>query len=80
MNYKNKNEIKFDEIRVESGRIWGYLEDAISCLENKYYLLDCYDINELLAYCKSCLESYETIKILTYELENEIARLENEQL
>ena len=77
MNYKNKNEMKLELIRNESARIWGYLEDAIDFIENKDNI-EHYDIDELLVYCKSCLESYETIKILTYELENEIWRMENE--
>ena len=69
MNYTNKQ--KLELIRIESGRIWEYLKEAIDCLENKYYTLDFYDMKELLAYCKSCEDSYEEVEKLTYEMEEE---------
>ena len=66
---------KLDLIRSESLRIWSYLKETIDFIENKYYLYDCFDINELLVYCKSCEESYDEIKLLTYELENKLYTL-----
>jgi len=72
------NKQKLDQIRCESIRIWSYLKEAIDYIENKYYLDKELDENELLVYCKSCEESLDDIEILSYELENEIYRLENE--
>ena len=59
---------KLNIIRDESLRLWDYLQECIDFIENKYYLYDCFDTNELLAYSKSCRESYENIYKLTYDI------------
>jgi len=69
MEYTKKQ--KLDIVRTEALRIWSYLNETIDFIENKYYQYEEFDINELLIYCKSCEESYEEIKNLTYELESE---------
>ena len=76
MKYTNKE--KIDLIKCESLRIWEYLKEAIECIENKYYNIDFYDTNELLMYCKSCAESYDTVEQLTNELEHDLESVENE--
>jgi len=76
MNYTNKE--KLELIRCESIRIWSYLKESIDWIEYKYYLNKELDEAELLVYCKSCEESLEEIEKITYELEQDIWRLENE--
>ena len=76
---KDSNEEKLDLIRCESLRLWNYLKETIDFIENKYYLYYFFDINELLGYCKSCEESYETIAELTYEIETAIYQLQNDE-
>ena len=67
---------KLRDIRGETNRIWSYLFEAINFIENKYYLSNYFDINELLAYCKSCEESNNVVEYLTYDLEDELFKLE----
>lgn len=64
----NKEEM-LEEIRRENSRIWDYFNEAIDFIENKYYLMDFFDINELLVYCKSCGSSHHSIEYLTYKMD-----------
>lgn len=73
------NNQKLNLIRCESNRIWSYLKETIDYIENKDFLDETLDENELLIYSKSCEESLEEIELLSYELENELYRLENEE-
>jgi len=68
--YGLSNQEKLYTIRLECERIWRYLEDTIDFIENKHYLYKHFDVNELLVYCKSCKESYDTIQYLTYTMDN----------
>ena len=70
-------EIKLDWIRCESARIWDYLQEAINWIENKYYLHQELDENELLVYCKSCEENNEVVEYLSYVLLDELNSEEN---
>jgi len=75
MNFTNEQKLAL--IRMNGVRLWDYLKETIDFIENKYYLNEDFDIDELLIYCKSCEEDYKEIKILTYEIEHELCRLEN---
>ena len=67
---------KLDIIQQEADRIWSYLKETIIFIEEKYYLSNVFDINELLIYCKSCEESYDEIYKLTLYIENDMAKYE----
>ena len=77
-NYNNlTTEEKLYELRNESNRIWSYLREAIEWIENRYYLCKELDEKELLAYCKSCEESYEIVTYLSHALQNELKKNES---
>ena len=66
---------KLSDIRMETDRIWEYLLAAIDYIEHKDKLPDWYDTDELLVYCKSCVESNDLVNFLTYSIEDDFNKI-----